>query len=95
MNPEGLHAKLAIGCSTPRVASRVDASKITCPVLVIAGGLDRITPASVVRQVAIKYRQVSTYEEFENHAHWVLAEPDWQEIAAYVDGWLIQLNSRS
>ena len=40
-----------------------------CPVLVIAGAEDRITPAAVVRQVAKKYKAVSTYKEFENHAH--------------------------
>jgi pimeloyl-ACP methyl ester carboxylesterase len=72
-------------------ASKVDESKVTCPVLVIAGAKDRMTPASVVRQVARKYRATSTYKEFENHAHWVVAEPGWQEIAEYVGGWLEQV----
>jgi pimeloyl-ACP methyl ester carboxylesterase len=72
-------------------ASKVDKSKVTCPVLVIAGAEDRITPASVVRQVAKKYKAVSTYKEFKNHAHWVVAEPGWQEIAEYVAGWLEQV----
>lgn len=65
-------------------AARVDESKITCPVLVVAGGLDRITRASVVRKVAAKYRTVSTYKEFLNHAPWVIGEPHWQEVAEYV-----------
>ena len=69
-------------------ASRVDESKVTCPVLVIAGSEDRITPASVVRQVAQKYEPVSTYRMFEDHAHWVVAEPGWEEIAAYAADWL-------
>ena len=69
-------------------ASQVDESKVTCPVLVVAGAEDRITPASVVRQVAEKYEPVSTYRAFENHAHWVIAEPGWREIAEYVAGWL-------
>lgn len=72
----------------PRAASRVDASRVTCPVLVVAGAEDRITPAAVVRKVARKYRAVSTYKEFEGHAHWVVAEPRWQEVAEYVVGWL-------
>lgn len=71
-----------------RGAARVDASKVTCPVLVVAGAEDRITPAAVVRKVARKYRAVSTYKEFPNHAHWVVAEPRWQEVAEYVAGWL-------
>ncbi len=69
-------------------AAKVDESKVTCPVLVVAGAEDRITPASVVRKVARKYDAVSTYKEFENHAHWVIGEPCWQDIAGYVSKWL-------
>lgn len=72
----------------PEGASRVDDSKVPCPVLVIAGTEDRITPPSVVRQVAKKYEAVSTYKEFEDHAHWLVAEPGWQEIAEYAADWL-------
>jgi pimeloyl-ACP methyl ester carboxylesterase len=71
-----------------RKAAYVDETKVRCPVLVIAGGKDRITPASVVRKVADKYKAVSTYKEFEDHAHWVLAEPGWPEIAEHVLNWL-------
>ncbi|MGO9212349.1 MAG: alpha/beta hydrolase [Syntrophales bacterium] len=69
-------------------ASMVDESRVTCPVLVVAGTQDRITPASVVRLIAKKYETISTYKEFENHAHWVVAEPGWQEVAEYVLSWL-------
>jgi pimeloyl-ACP methyl ester carboxylesterase len=72
----------------PKRASDVDESKITCPVLVIAAARDRITPASVVRKVAEKYKAVSTYQEFANHAHWVIGEPGWPEIAEYIFAWL-------
>ena len=72
-------------------AAQVDEANVRCPVLVIAGGEDRITPASVVRQVAKKYKTVSTYKEFEDHAHWVVAEPGWPEIAEYVISWLEQI----
>ncbi len=72
-------------------ASKVDESKITCPVLVVAGAQDRITPASVVRKVATKYRAVSTYKEFANHAHWVIGGQNWQEVAEYISEWLTQV----
>jgi len=75
----------------PKGAAKVDESKVTCPLLVIAGSEDRITPASVVRQVAKKYKAVSTYREFTNHAHWVIAEPGWEEIAEYISDWLNQV----
>ena len=71
-------------------ASRVDESQVTCPVLVIAGSEDRITPASVVRNIGRKYKAVSTYKEFSNHAHWVLGEPGWERITEYISGWLDQ-----
>ncbi|MBU2621485.1 MAG: alpha/beta fold hydrolase [Proteobacteria bacterium] len=70
-------------------ASKVDESKVTCPVLVVAGAQDHITPASVVRKVAGKYRG-ATYKEFTNHAHWIMAEPGWQKVAEYISGWLTQ-----
>ena len=69
-------------------ASKGDGSKVTCPVLVVAGAEDRITPASVVRKIAGKYKDFSTYKEFESHAHWVIAEPGWQEVAVYVADWI-------
>lgn len=71
-----------------RGAARVDASKITCPVLVVAGTQDRISPPSIVLQIARKYKTVSTYKEFENHGHWIVGEPGWEEVATYVLGWL-------
>ena len=71
-----------------RHAARVDEARVTCPMLVVAATQDRITPASVVRKVARKYRAVSTYREFAEHAHWVLGEPGWEDIAQYVADWL-------
>ena len=68
----------------PRGASRVDESRITCPVLVVGGAQDRITPHPAVRRVAEKYRTVSTYKLFADHSHWVVSEPGWQEVAEYV-----------
>jgi len=72
----------------PNSASRVDESALTCPMLVVAGAEDRIVPAPVARRIAKKYEAVSTYKEFDNHAHWVVAEPGWQEVAGYVGNWL-------
>jgi non-heme chloroperoxidase len=76
-------------------AARVDESKVTCPVLVVSGAEDRITPASVVRKVANKYKTVSTYKEFENHAHWVIGEPGWEKIAEIVSDWINQVKVKT
>ncbi len=72
----------------PHKTASVDASKVTCPVLVIAGSEDRITPAVVVEKIAKKYEPLSTYKCFDDHAHWVIGEPGWQEIAGFVSAWL-------
>lgn len=75
-------------------ASRVDEDTVTCPTLVIASRQDKITPASVVRSVADKYSSVATFREFKNHAHWVVGEPGWNEIAEYSSQWLDQVLMR-
>lgn len=72
--------------------SRVNEKDIRCPVLVIAGSQDRITPTKFVKKVAEKYKEVATYKEFPGHAHWVVGEPGWEEIASYVHGWLESTN---
>jgi pimeloyl-ACP methyl ester carboxylesterase len=71
-----------------RGASRVDTSKVNCPVLLLAGKEDRMTPLSVVRKVARKYRRVVTYQEYDHHAHWMLGEPGWEEVAGFILNWL-------
>jgi len=71
-------------------AARVDGDRVRCPVLVVAAKQDRMTPASICRQVARKYAAVATYKEFGDHSHWVTAEPGWQEIAHYVAVWFGQ-----
>ncbi len=71
-----------------RRASEVDSDKVQCPVLVIASKEDRMTPAAVVKKIARKYESVSTYKEFDNHAHWMLGEPGWQEVAKESSRWI-------
>jgi len=75
-------------------AAKVDESRVTCTVLVIAGEKDRIVPVSVTRKIVEKYKRVATYKEFSDHAHWVIGEPGWQQIAEYVEEWLHQALSK-
>jgi non-heme chloroperoxidase len=71
-------------------ATKVDESKVTCPVLIVSGEKDRMVPTSVTRKIAEKYKKVSTYKEFPDHSHWVIGEPGWQQIAEYIEEWLRQ-----
>ena len=74
-----------------RGAARVDESKVTCPVLIVAGEEDRIHPISVTRKIAEKYKGVATYKELSGHAHWIIGEPGWQKIAEDIEEWLHQV----
>ena len=68
--------------------ARVDSSRLTCPLIVISGSEDNITPVKVVRKVAERYKPFYTYAEFGGHAHWIIREPGWEKVAAYIDRWL-------
>ncbi len=81
-------AEIAYWFFDSKNATKVDESKVTCPVLIIGGAKDKITPSSLTRKVADKYITVSTYKEFENNAHWVIGEDGWEEIAGYTNHWL-------
>ncbi len=71
-------------------ASRVDENNLNCPVLVIAGGKDRITPLPVVKKVAEKYKNRSTFMGFAEHGHWIVEEKGWETAAAAILGWMEQ-----
>ncbi|NPU83385.1 MAG: alpha/beta hydrolase [Syntrophaceae bacterium] len=72
-------------------ATEVDESKVTCPVLTVAAGEDRLLPPSIVKKIHQKYGAVSMYREFPGRDHFIIAEPGWQEVAAYIDGWMGRL----
>ena len=74
-------------------ASHVNENEVKCPVLVVAGAEDRITPASVVRKVARKYGPTTQYAEAEGHGHWLMAEPGWQHVAETVADWLDRIRT--
>jgi pimeloyl-ACP methyl ester carboxylesterase len=73
-----------------RKAASIDEKKIDVPVLVLAGAEDRITPASVNRKIASKYRDFATYMELPHHAHWIFGEPGWETVAGTIHFWLNQ-----
>ena len=70
---------------------RVDASKVTAPMLIVGGQKDRITPVWVIRQIAKKYKH-ATYKEYPDKAHWIVSGPGWEEVAEYVSEWLENLD---
>lgn len=75
-------------------ASQVDNRKVRQPMLVISGADDHITPAAINKKVANRYDQAE-YRCYPNHAHWLIAEPGWQTIAADIAEWLEQTHGQN
>ena len=70
----------------------VDESKVTCPVLTIVGAQDRLTPPAITRKINDKYKDVSSYREFERHSHFIIVEPGWEEVAKFIEAWIVEHN---
>jgi len=64
----------------------VDASKVTCPMLVIASRQDQATPFSTIQRIVDKYAcDLKTYTTF---GHLIIAETGWEEPAKAISEWL-------
>lgn len=61
------------------------------PLLMIAGAVDRIVPASIVRRNYRRYTGSvarTEFREFPGRSHWIIAQDGWQEVAGFVADWL-------
>lgn len=68
-------------------ASEVDCGKITCPLLLLSGGEDRINPPGTVARTAALYKDRATHEIFPGMGHWLIGEPGWEKVAARAVAW--------
>lgn len=78
----------------PGKASRVDYAAVKCPVYVVSGGLDRLTPASVVRKVAAQYAG-ATRRHWPERGHWVIDDEDTEAMMHEIVGWLQPFQQRA
>ena len=76
-----------------RRATFVDARRVTCPVLCVAGRLDRVNPARTVASIARRYRERGEYFEVERASHWLIGEPGWEATAMYVRDWIMNVTA--
>ena len=65
---------------------KVDFSKITCPAMVVGAAEDRIVAPALVEWTAQKLGVAADIRA--GHAHWMLEEPGWEEIAGGVADFL-------
>jgi pimeloyl-ACP methyl ester carboxylesterase len=63
------------------------------PLLLIAGGRDRIFPVTLTRTSFDLYRRstsVTTYKEFPERSHYTIGEPGWEQVADYALRWAME-----
>lgn len=65
---------------------RVDAQKITCPVLVVQGEADRLVPAAVGRRLADLYK--ADLALIPGRGHWLVAGSLVETVAVPIAGWI-------
>jgi len=83
--------RIGNGPTTP--VARIDFAAPRPPLLLVAGGADRIIPASLNRKNHRKYLPsagVTDFHELEGRTHYTLAQAGWEAVADYALGWLRQ-----
>jgi alpha-beta hydrolase superfamily lysophospholipase len=80
-------ADLAWPDKDPSKTAHVDAAKVTVPILVLAGALDRTTPIDDVRLVAGKYA-TADLKIYPDNAHYLIDEPNTMKILDDLIAWL-------
>lgn len=66
------------------------ASHTRPPLLVVAGGLDRIADPGMTRRIFNKQKKAATMTEFKlfsERSHWTCLDPGWEEVAALAIDW--------
>jgi pimeloyl-ACP methyl ester carboxylesterase len=75
-------------------AGKIDFKKAHNPLLIIAGGNDHIIPPSLNRLNFKKYANKNSkteFKEFPGRTHFIIGQENWQEVAEYVNNWIIKL----
>lgn len=82
---------LASGALSP--LGRVDFARDRAPLLLIAGSEDHIMPARLNRANYERYRRspaVTEFKEFSGRAHYIIAQPGWEEVADFALDWALR-----
>lgn len=88
----------AVAAMDRKSPMKVDFSNGTrAPLLLIAGGQDRIVPAVINRRNLKAYAKSSArtdFREFPGRVHWTIAQDGWEDVAGYAATWLEELGLR-
>jgi pimeloyl-ACP methyl ester carboxylesterase len=70
----------------------VDASRVRCPLLVVAAEDDKFIPAKTVARVARRYGVPARV--MPGHGHMIVLEPGWETLAEIVADWFAAIPAR-
>jgi len=77
----------------PHAATHVDfRNDDRAPLLLVAGGKDHVSPASLTEDNYTHYRNstaITDYKEFPGRSHYTLGQDGWEEVADYALDWAI------
>jgi len=81
-------AEIVFAAFQPHGAASVDFQANRVPLLSLAGGRDRIVPASVCRRNAALYGERCHFHVYPEQAHFLIGEPGWDRVAADTLAWI-------
>jgi len=71
-----------------RRTTAVEAERVTCPVLVVAGSQDKVVSAATGRRIAQLYGYRAMFQEAHGRGHFLLLEEGWERLAASCADWM-------
>jgi len=97
--PDHVLFQAAFANFNPHAATAVDFQNDTrAPLLLVAGGKDHVSPASVVKanyNLYRKSRAVTDYKEFPDRTHYTLGQDGWEEVADFALDWALSHATRA
>jgi len=91
--PDHVLFQAAFANFNPHAATAVDfANDRRAPLLLISGGKDHVSPASVVEANFKLYRKssaITEYKEFPERTHYTLGQNGWEAVADYALDWAL------
>lgn len=80
--------QMTLAAFTKRVFAHVPPDSITCPVLIIGGSEDRVTPFRIQRSIARRYGDRCQLVEIPGCCHWTIGGRFFGEISQAMFEWL-------
>jgi len=80
-----------VGKGPTTATAEIATDKARPPLLLIAGAIDNIIPATLTRNNFRAYKKspsITEFKEFPARNHWILGQKGWQEVAQFAHEWV-------